>query len=153
MKRNGFTLVELIVVVVVIGVLATLAIPQYTKAVERSKGAKAKYALSQLILAESQWYDYHGNLYLPGSSDDPAWLSSLSTYIEVDQLGSDPDWSYFGVPTGGLGGPATDLWIAATRKTGQYAGSQIAVTAEGVWQDEGRWPPAPLPPPPPPPQQ
>lgn len=43
--RKGFTLVEMIVVVIVLGILASIAGAQYSNIVERSRGAEAKQVL------------------------------------------------------------------------------------------------------------
>lgn len=48
MNTRGFTLIELMIVVVVIGVLAVLAIPRFTQLAERSRQAEAPPVLKQI---------------------------------------------------------------------------------------------------------
>jgi prepilin-type N-terminal cleavage/methylation domain-containing protein len=48
MNKKGFTLIELLVVVLIIGILAAIALPQYFKAVEKSRATEALTVMSSL---------------------------------------------------------------------------------------------------------
>ena len=50
--RKGFTLIELIVVIIIVGILASVGMTQYTKVVEKGRGAEARLILGSLRTAE-----------------------------------------------------------------------------------------------------
>ncbi len=54
-KRGGFTLLELIRVIIIIRVLATLGFTQYTKMVEKGRAAEARAILGTLRTAENAY--------------------------------------------------------------------------------------------------
>jgi prepilin-type N-terminal cleavage/methylation domain-containing protein len=54
--EKGFTLLELIVVIIIVGILATLGFAQYTKTLEKGRGAEAKLILGNLRSAEEAYY-------------------------------------------------------------------------------------------------
>ena len=72
-SRKGFTLVELAVVIVIIGVLAAFGVPQFLKSVERSKAAEAFNYLSAVRSAQERYLAKEGGY--ADSATSTAWTS------------------------------------------------------------------------------
>ncbi len=66
--QNGFTLIELMIVVLVIGVLAAIAYPSYQDSLVKSRRADAKAALLELSVFMERLYTTTG-CYNPGATD------------------------------------------------------------------------------------
>ncbi len=89
-KREGFTLIELMVVVAIIAILAAIAIPQYRKFQLRAKTAEAKTNIGAIRTCEEGWAAEH-DVYLeanatpsavPGSTPDD-WPTSAPTFDKI----------------------------------------------------------------------
>ena len=54
--KRAFTLIELLVVVLIIGILAAIAMPQYTKAVEKARATEIVTLMENIITGERLHY-------------------------------------------------------------------------------------------------
>lgn len=59
-KQSGFTLVELMIVIVIVGVLAAIAVPIYTNNVKRAKMSEADAALGTIRTQLRVYYAENG---------------------------------------------------------------------------------------------
>jgi type II secretion system protein G len=63
--KSGFTLVEILIVVVILGILAAIVIPQFTDASEQAKESSLVSDL-QTMRSQIELYKLHHNSALPG---------------------------------------------------------------------------------------
>jgi type IV pilus assembly protein PilE len=59
-NKRGFSLIELLIVVVVLGILAAIAIPKFQKIQTRAKGSEAKGMLKAALVLEKAYFNHYG---------------------------------------------------------------------------------------------
>ena len=135
-SRKGFTLVELAVVIVIIGVLAAFGVPKFLASVERSKAAESFNYLSAVRGAEERYIAKEGQ-----------YASNVSL---LDIIQATP--KYFNIPTSGaitgeVGGTGTgsdsvgagsSCWsMTLTRKSesSSYGEYTVTFTQDGFKTD------------------
>lgn len=115
-RQDGFTFIEMIVVVIVIGVMITLALPNYAYVVEKTRSGEGLQILESIRHAQLAYYYENNNTF----ADD---LSDLDMEIPAPE--------HFDVLTdadihnpGNFSDPVGEV----TRSTGDY---NITISADG----------------------
>ncbi|HEY5999495.1 MAG TPA: prepilin-type N-terminal cleavage/methylation domain-containing protein [bacterium] len=112
LRSAGFTLVELMIVVAIVGILAAIAIPNFMRMRERAKIAEAKANLGAIRVTETSHYAeysmYVGNQAMtPDRTGDPPARFPWVANTRFSMLGFAPDGRvYFSYALGGVDFPA-----------------------------------------------
>jgi|ERR1700693_2142835 len=96
MNKKGFTLIELMIVVAIIGILAAIAIPNFLKYQAKSKQSEAKINLKGIFTSETSYFSEANSYgafasinYAPsGTSRYALTVGSLNTVALVPEVGN-----------------------------------------------------------------
>ena len=126
-KQEGFTLIELMIVVAIIGILAAIAIPNFLRYQAKSRQSEAKTNLGAVFVAET------------------AYFSEVNRYGSFSEVGyalagTTNRYTYRSPASGGVGGSAGN---AADRiSCGSPAGCTVEPEAGGTVQSAAALTPA-----------
>jgi len=129
---KGFTLLELIVVIIIIGILATLGFAQYTRMIERSRGAEARQVMGSIrTRAAGLWIERGDGLTVSAGTFSESMLGVGNLADEISNINpctnvapsSNYLFWYNVAPIAG-GGGEVGFTATATRCTGAGNGKQ-----------------------------
>ncbi|MBL7131774.1 MAG: prepilin-type N-terminal cleavage/methylation domain-containing protein [Candidatus Omnitrophica bacterium] len=111
----GFTLIELIAVVIIVAILISLAVPQYTKTIERAKEKEA-IANLKLMQAAQKIYKLEQGFFYPGSGGPS--IDEINENLRLDL--NENQWQY-NVPATGTDDDFSAMAYRGDWKTRTYS--------------------------------
>jgi type IV pilus assembly protein PilE len=140
-NQRGVTLMELLVVIVVLGILASIAFPSYRQYLIRAQRAEAKTALLQVQANQEKFY-LNGNTYTDAVDADPPGGLGLSDVTETGkyeitvELGDDGQ-SYTATAAPASGGGQEDDTLCGSftvTDTGVRGNEDATLTPAECWR-------------------
>lgn len=128
-RTSGFTLIELMVTVAIIGILAAVALPAYSDYVRRGKVPEATTALATMRVQMEQYYQDNRNYGVDPACGIAAPTSEHFTYVCA--LGAS-DQS-FTITASGVAGRGTDNMSYTINQAGARGSTAWGSTSTTCW--------------------
>ena len=121
--KKGFTLVELIIVIIIVGILASIGLTQYNKVVEKSRAAEARMILGTLRSAEIAEYNEGGAYVTAGSLGVGAPSACATTHYFSYSCTTDGTCTATRCTTGGKSPTGATAWTKTLTIDGAWGGT------------------------------
>ena len=118
--KHGFTLIELIVVIIIVGILAAVGMTQYTKVVEKGRAGESRVLLGSLRTAEVAEFNENG-----------AYLAVASLGVAAPTACATTHYFSYSCATGN--GTCTATRCSASGKTPNATAYTKTLSIDGVW--------------------
>lgn len=122
----GFTLIELVMVIAIIGILMAIAIPAYTSSTTKARRADGQTALMDVMVRQERFYT-ENNTYTTNLANLPAATSS-------------PE-GYYTISAAACGGSTIDscVILTATAGTAQSSDGNLTLNSRGQKLPADKW--------------
>jgi type IV pilus assembly protein PilE len=142
-KQTGFTLIEVLIATVIIGIIAAIAIPNYLENVRQTKRTDAQAALIQFSQSMERFYSanytYLGAAESAANTGAPAAstfaykqspFTGVASYNLTISAATASSYTLSATPTGGMtGDPCGTLTLTSTNVKGDGSGG-----TRGCWR-------------------
>ena len=122
-RQRGFTLTELMVTVVIVGILASIAVPAYRAYVDRAKRSEGKAFLSE-IQSRQERYFFDNNSY----TDDATKLG----YKTADPKSDQGNYTLASIVKGDSGNLNTSYRLTITPRVKDQTCDDLIIDSKGV---------------------
>jgi prepilin-type N-terminal cleavage/methylation domain-containing protein len=124
---KGFTMIELMVVVVVVGILAAIAIPLYGKYIKNARVSEATGRIGEIVTAAKAWAQEHQD----PETGNPTWPSEAGGIVDL----SDTELFTYDIDGGGDATTQPFVIRADGKPEGKMADVHVVVTIPNIYSN------------------
>ena len=130
---RGLTLIELLMVILIVGILAAIAVPTYSGYMQRARRADAKTALEQIRGAQEMWRAERGTYAINDGNGTAVAKLQTTMGAPATTISKYYTWAFTVGPT------ATTFTARATPQGSQPATEWLEINQEGTKTPPERW--------------